>query len=360
MHKYFKQATLVALLLLISLLIIHPVLAADSSTKNVTETIFFGNVKDDDSACGVFTILNTVVDVFSIGVGILAAIGITIVGIKYLTAGGNVAQTEKAKHRMFQIVIGLVAYAVLYVGSQWLMPGGKLDFGKRCATVSSEELAQIRAKEIAAKEAQRKKDEEEEAKRKINNTPSNSSSSTSKNNNSESALHQKWLSAIDDAAKYMKNTHYGSRYKNDPCGNNYWSNYKCAKYTGTCTTYVSIALQTAKLIPKNTYIYTDYGKISGSSAAVKALKNNKNVKILYPNKTIKQLKKEGNIKAGDIVMYYKYHDSNNGDIGHIMIFKGFNKKGEPLFNELGGNGLKTNNLRNDYSWRKVTMIIRVQ
>ena len=64
-----------------------PTFATDSS--HVTETVFFGNVKDDGSACGVFTILNTVVDIMSIGIGILAIIGITIVGIKYLTAGGN-------------------------------------------------------------------------------------------------------------------------------------------------------------------------------------------------------------------------------------------------------------------------------
>ena len=141
-----------------------PTPAKDKESSHITETMFFGNMKDDGSACGVFSILNLVVDIFSIGVTILALIGVNIVGIKYLTAGGNTAQTEKAKHRMFQIVIGIVVYAALYVGVQWLMPGGKLDFGKRCTTVSQEELAKIKEKEKAEAEAQRKKNEEDAAK----------------------------------------------------------------------------------------------------------------------------------------------------------------------------------------------------
>ena len=348
MHKYFKQVTLVALLLLTSLLIIHPVLAADSSTKNVTETIFFGNVKDDDSACGVFTILNTVVDVFSIGVGILAAIGITIVGIKYLTAGGNVAQTEKAKHRMFQIVIGLVAYAVLYVGSQWLMPGGKLDFGKRCATVSSEELAQIKAQEIAEKEAQRKKDEEATKSTQPNNNGKPISSTTS-----NSASLTNWYQAIDDAAKYMKNAKYGG---------NFGSDYSRAKSLGTCITYVSVSLQKAKLIPKNTYIWlSEGGSISGDSAAKDALKKNKNVKIFYPNKTISQLKKSNNIKKGDIIAY-NYNRCKSNDHSHIMIFMGFDKKGNPRFNTFGPTTppMRTNVEHERGATTKINMIIRVQ
>ena len=74
--------------------------------------MFFGNVKDNGSACGVFTIVNIIVDTISIGIGILALIGITIVGTRFLTAAGNAEQTKKAKQRMFQITIGLVCFAL--------------------------------------------------------------------------------------------------------------------------------------------------------------------------------------------------------------------------------------------------------
>lgn len=68
-------------------------------------------------------ILELVVDILTIGIGILGVIGISVVGVQYLTAGGNEEQTRKAKRRMFEIVIGLVAYAVLYAILKFLLPG---------------------------------------------------------------------------------------------------------------------------------------------------------------------------------------------------------------------------------------------
>ena len=70
-------------------------------------------------------ILQTVVDIMSVLIGILGVIGITITGVQYLTAGGSEEKTRKAKTRMFDIVIGLVAYAVVYAFLKWLLP----DFG---------------------------------------------------------------------------------------------------------------------------------------------------------------------------------------------------------------------------------------
>lgn len=71
----------------------------------------------------VLNILDLVVNIMSIGIGILGVIGISIVGIQYLTAGGNEEKTRKAKRRMFEIVIGLVVYVLIYAILQFLMPG---------------------------------------------------------------------------------------------------------------------------------------------------------------------------------------------------------------------------------------------
>ena len=57
---------------------IHSVSATDSSAS-IVETTFFGNLQDDGKGCGVYTILNMVVDILSVGVGILGVVGITIV-----------------------------------------------------------------------------------------------------------------------------------------------------------------------------------------------------------------------------------------------------------------------------------------
>ncbi|MBR2708980.1 hypothetical protein IKE98_01460 [Candidatus Saccharibacteria bacterium] len=77
---------------------------------------------DDGKGSSVTAQLNLVVDIMTIGIGILGVIGITIVGIQYLTAGGSEEKTRKAKRRMFEIVIGLVAYVVLYAFVKWLIP----------------------------------------------------------------------------------------------------------------------------------------------------------------------------------------------------------------------------------------------
>ena len=67
-------------------------------------------------------ILALVLDIMSIGIGIFGVLGITIVGVQYLTAGGNEEKTRKAKHRLLEIVIGIAAYAVMYLLLRWLLP----------------------------------------------------------------------------------------------------------------------------------------------------------------------------------------------------------------------------------------------
>lgn len=81
--------------------------------------------KDDGNGGSVLCLFETIVDIMTIGIGILGVIGITIVGIQYLTAGGSEEKTRKAKRRMFEIVIGLVAYVLIYAILKWLMPGMK-------------------------------------------------------------------------------------------------------------------------------------------------------------------------------------------------------------------------------------------
>ncbi len=81
-----------------------------------------GHCVCDNNGDSITNILKLVVRIMTVGVGILAAIGITIVGIQYLTAGGNEEQTRKAKRRLFEIVIGLVAYVLIYAILEWLLP----------------------------------------------------------------------------------------------------------------------------------------------------------------------------------------------------------------------------------------------
>ena len=107
----------------------------DSFTYNKHGSSFIGTFGDDnlanvltdcgdpDNKDGIGCVLKLVVEILSIGVGILAVVGISVSGIQYLTAGGSEEKTRKAKRRIFEIVIGLAAYAVMYALLQWLLPG---------------------------------------------------------------------------------------------------------------------------------------------------------------------------------------------------------------------------------------------
>ncbi|MBQ8156581.1 hypothetical protein IJ101_02225 [Candidatus Saccharibacteria bacterium] len=92
-------------------------------SKLGVETAILHTCGGKDGEAGMLCILTTVVDIMSILVGVLAVIGIVIVGIQYMTAGGNEEQTRKAKRRLFEIVIGIVAYILMYALLKWLLPG---------------------------------------------------------------------------------------------------------------------------------------------------------------------------------------------------------------------------------------------
>lgn len=71
---------------------------------------------------GIQCLLQWSVDILSVGVGVLAFIGISVSGVQYLTAGGSEEKTRKAKRRIFEIVIGLALYAIIYAILKWLLP----------------------------------------------------------------------------------------------------------------------------------------------------------------------------------------------------------------------------------------------
>ena len=72
--------------------------------------------RDDGIQC----VLELIIDIMTIGIGILGVIGISVTGIQYLTAGGSEEKTRKAKRRMLEIIIGLAVYAVGYGLLKWL------------------------------------------------------------------------------------------------------------------------------------------------------------------------------------------------------------------------------------------------
>ncbi|MNQ27267.1 hypothetical protein D3C85_405220 [compost metagenome] len=73
---------------------------------------------------GVWGILKLAIQIMTTGVGILAVGGIVYGSILYTSAGGSSEQTKKAIGIITNVVIGLIAYALMFAITNFLIPGG--------------------------------------------------------------------------------------------------------------------------------------------------------------------------------------------------------------------------------------------
>lgn len=72
----------------------------------------------------IWGLLLLVVNIMTAGIGIVAVGGIIYGAILWTTAEDKNAQIVKAKEVIFNVVLGLVGYALLYAFIQFLIPGG--------------------------------------------------------------------------------------------------------------------------------------------------------------------------------------------------------------------------------------------
>ncbi len=68
--------------------------------------------------------INVAINILSGSIGLLVIIVIIIAGIQYTTAAGDPQRIGKAKNRIRNAIIALVAYMFLYGFLQWVIPGG--------------------------------------------------------------------------------------------------------------------------------------------------------------------------------------------------------------------------------------------
>ena len=78
------------------------------------------NILSDDM--DIEKLLKLVANIMLYGLGAAAVIGVIVAGIMYLTAKDNEQQVAKAKKRLLDVVIGLVAWAALWTVLHWLIP----------------------------------------------------------------------------------------------------------------------------------------------------------------------------------------------------------------------------------------------
>ncbi len=130
MQKKFKQfvtSVMVALGMLMPVMpavVSAPVMAAGAETgfAETVQTNLFGPVDTDADGSGIKRLLSLIVTVLLYGIGAAAVVGVVWAGILYLTARDNEAQAAKAKTRLVEVAIGLIAWAMLFTLLQWLIP----------------------------------------------------------------------------------------------------------------------------------------------------------------------------------------------------------------------------------------------
>ena len=94
------------------------------AAETCIQTALFGEVCDDCHGGAIFKIIAVIIQVLSIGIGAAAVIGIIISGIQYITSSGDPARMTKAKSRLIEVVIGILAYGVALAFLEFLIPGG--------------------------------------------------------------------------------------------------------------------------------------------------------------------------------------------------------------------------------------------
>jgi hypothetical protein len=81
-----------------------------------------GNNKLENT--GLWGLLLLAINILTAGVGIAAIGGIVYGSILYTSAGGSQEQVKKAVGIITNVVIGVIAYALMYAGLNFLIPGG--------------------------------------------------------------------------------------------------------------------------------------------------------------------------------------------------------------------------------------------
>lgn len=72
----------------------------------------------------IWKLLIMVLNIMIAGVGILAVGGIVYGSVLYASAGDRPEQTKKAKEIILNVVIGLIAFGLMYSLLNFLIPGG--------------------------------------------------------------------------------------------------------------------------------------------------------------------------------------------------------------------------------------------
>jgi len=96
----------------------------DGTIIDAKSTCADGSKPDVVANTGVWGILLVAINILTAGIGIVAIGGIVYASILYTSAGGSQEQVKKAMGIITNVVIGVLAYALMYAVLNFLVPGG--------------------------------------------------------------------------------------------------------------------------------------------------------------------------------------------------------------------------------------------
>lgn len=73
---------------------------------------------------GTWALLLFVLNILTVGIGVVAVGAIAFAGFLYATASDNESQVKQSKEMIRNTAIGILAYGLMYVLLQFLIPGG--------------------------------------------------------------------------------------------------------------------------------------------------------------------------------------------------------------------------------------------
>lgn len=122
-----KYSIVVCALFIVPVLALSSTVSAADLECSVLPDSICGEAKDDvntaeDSA--IWSILKLVINIMTAGVAVLAVGGLVWGAILYTSAGGSQEQIKKALDVIRNVVIGIIAFALMWAFLTWLIPGG--------------------------------------------------------------------------------------------------------------------------------------------------------------------------------------------------------------------------------------------
>ena len=73
---------------------------------------------------GIWKLLLLVINIMTAGVGVLAIGGVAYGSFKYTTSAGNSEKAKEARAIIFNVIYGLIAYALMFSFLNYIIPGG--------------------------------------------------------------------------------------------------------------------------------------------------------------------------------------------------------------------------------------------